>query len=104
MFYQKPAETKERVRLGLMRRWRWRAFDGCGVTRSRAGAGANLGAGRRRSERVLRMYTNCGGSGGGGGGCWTAGCARTAGQHVPTVIAGHRPQPWPPPPRAHLRL
>jgi len=36
--------------------------------------------------------------------CRTAGCARTAGQHVPTVIAGHRPQPWPPPPRAHLRL
>lgn len=39
---------------------------GCGETRSRAGAGANLGAGRRRSERVLRMYTNCGDSGGGG--------------------------------------
>lgn len=41
----------------------------------------------------------------------TAGCARTAGQHVPTVIAGHWPRPWllPPPPqpsssssRAHL--
>lgn len=63
--FRKCAET-ERVRVYD----EFRGENHCGVgglstgeTRSRADAGANLGAGRRRSERVLRMYTNCGGGG-----------------------------------------
>lgn len=110
MFSSKARVTRERVRdrYAAFCREKTGGVGGLstGEKRSRAGVGANLGAGRRRSERaVLQMYTNCSAADGGVRAHGGATCANSYRRSLTSAVAAaarafmHHYN-MPPPPRA----